>query len=205
MHKHTLSIFVINGVTMPKTKKDNFTIYAGDNRLYLRTIFFRCHVEKFFLRYPTLLTFCIVSTRFILKNLVKTFLIQISKCVGYKNRLIIGGTPCLSMENTPIIDNNCIQPAVDPETSGRGGGGARNMKYKPPCTAAILFWPIFYRPGGHGPLGPLDPLLPTHFEVCLHSLQCIYKCMDDYNIFQIVIVIAAKTVTFLTPVLVQEI
>ena len=29
-----------------------------------------------------------------------------------------------------------------------GEGGPRNMKYKPPRSAAIFFWPIFTRQGG---------------------------------------------------------
>ena len=56
--------------------------------------------------------------------------------------------------------NDCYCSVADPETSERGGG-ARNMKYKPP---AIFFMTNFYRPdGGHSPIVPppipLDPLL----------------------------------------------
>ena len=41
----------------------------------------------------------------------------------------------------------------------RGGGGARNMKYKPLCSAAIFFGPILQTRGrGHGP--PCPPPFP---------------------------------------------
>ena len=60
-----------------------------------------------------------------------------------------------------------------PETSERGG--ARNMKYKPPGTAAIFFYLFFTGRGGgwHGPLGsPLDPLLCMMSQRITDSYQC---------------------------------
>ena len=48
-----------------------------------------------------------------------------------------------------------------------GEGGPRNMKYKPPCMAAIFFWPIFTgQGGGHGPLAqPPTPGLDRVLKV----------------------------------------
>ena len=61
----------------------------------------------------------------------------------------------LLSENTlNFIAKTITNPVADPETPE--GGGPRNMKYKPPCAAAIFFWPIFYRPGG-GAMAPLAP------------------------------------------------
>ena len=37
-----------------------------------------------------------------------------------------------------------------------GGGGATDMEYKLPRSAAI-FYDFFYRPGGHGPFPPPPP------------------------------------------------
>ena len=54
-----------------------------------------------------------------------------------------------------------LKAVTGPETSKRGGGGTRNMKYKPPPSAAISFMTISNRTGGGGvSLGPsLDLLL----------------------------------------------
>ena len=63
-----------------------------------------------------------------------------------------------------VAPNNFSKPVADPETSERGGGGARNMNYKPLRSAAIFVWPIFTgRGGGAWPPWPppLDPLLWT--------------------------------------------
>ena len=56
-----------------------------------------------------------------------------------------------------------------------GEGGPRNMKYKPPHSAAIFFCPIFTGRGGGGmaPLAPpLDPLLSTQYINEL--LSCLF-------------------------------
>ena len=62
---------------------------------------------------------------------------------------------------------------ADPETSE---GGPRNMKYKPPCAAAIFFWPIFYRPGGggHAP--------PPWIHYCMYTAK---KAIMYVNFFQL--------------------
>ena len=75
---------------------------------------------------------------------------------------ILGYYPPPSLRVWALSDTCAVITTVaDPETSE--GGGPRNMKYKAPRTAAIFFWPIFYRPGGGGPWPPwpppLDPLL----------------------------------------------
>ena len=67
-----------------------------------------------------------------------------------------------------------------------GGGGPRNMKYKPPPHGGHLFLAYFLQAGGgHGPLGPppgsatgydVDnaedlPSTPTCFRVCIFPIQ----------------------------------
>ena len=65
---------------------------------------------------------------------------------------------------------------ADPEISERGG--ARNMKYKPPHVAAILFWPIFHRRGA------LDPLLQlVHWKKCPSLTGFHYTCYIPLNLF----------------------
>ena len=58
---------------------------------------------------------------------------------------------------------------ADPETSE--GGGARNMKYKPPRTTAT-FLAYFLQAGGEGawpPCPPPDPLLSVSVWVCMEG------------------------------------
>ena len=53
-------------------------------------------------------------------------------------------------------------PVVDPKKHRRGGG-ARNMKYRPPCAAVIHFYDYFYSPPASlhpvADPGGVDPLL----------------------------------------------
>ena len=54
------------------------------------------------------------------------------------------------------MSQNVLQTVADPEISEKGGGG-RNMKYKPPRTAAIfsIMTILTVREGGgYGPLAP---------------------------------------------------
>ena len=53
-----------------------------------------------------------------------------------------------------------LTPVADPETSERGG--PRNMKYKPPHTAAISFGLFLQARGGDGPLGPPGSATDSH-------------------------------------------
>ena len=60
-----------------------------------------------------------------------------------------------------------------------GERGARNMKYKPPCSVAIFFRTIFYRPGGghshliHPSLGSAT-LAPNKNNVIQNSNNMLY-------------------------------
>ena len=58
--------------------------------------------------------------------------------------------------SNPFSSTLRSRAVADLETLERGGG-PRKMKYKPPHSAAIFFWPIFTRRGGG--MAPLDPLI----------------------------------------------
>ena len=76
------------------------------------------------------------------------------------------------------------------------GGGARNMKYKPPHWAAIFFWPIFTRQGG-GPWPPCPhPGSSTTAVLIFHYLQQIFDTVTLYVPIGKVIVLVVLFVLF---------
>ena len=64
------------------------------------------------------------------------------------------------------------------ESKLRRGGGARNMKCRPPRSAAIFSMTIFSRTEGHGALPPPLPLPPISATV-VHGLELKKKPFHD--------------------------
>ena len=76
-----------------------------------------------------------------------------------------------------------IITVADPEFSG--GGGARNMKYKPPCSAAIFFYDYFFRPPESAiELECIDNILIVYFDKIFSSnMHLLFQLFIFFIVF----------------------